>query len=257
LTTSTTAEGLDRIHDSTGAVDLDPRLLDDLSGWLTERVHAHDVADAIGHDDAYRTWWRPARADARWPELLAVLAGADDVLTLLAVVERARAVSGDALPAGLQHGLAAAAARAARRRRAAARAGAYDLFVSYAHEDGAAVERIVRQLEAAGLRVFRDVECIAPGESIADRIHEALSGAAGAVVVVSHAYLASVWAGRELDALLARRRSGGLALYPVLIDDAPLPAELEDTFTVDLRGADEAGAWPSARLGRLVEALRR
>ena len=135
----------------------------------------------------------------------------------------------------------------------------YDAFVSYSHQDMERANLIVTMLGDAGMRIFQDVRHIHPGESIIGRLCEAMRRIPRAIVLVTENYVASKWARRELSALLTRHRSGGLLLLPVLLDEIPLPVEIADIFTVDLRGfrAGADRAWAEPRVRALVEACQR
>ncbi|MFE3174527.1 toll/interleukin-1 receptor domain-containing protein [Amycolatopsis sp. NPDC059090] len=63
-----------------------------------------------------------------------------------------------------------------------------DVFISYDRADAAAVQRIVSALEAAGLRVFLDVEQIRQFESISDRLRLALGESRTLLAYYSRSY---------------------------------------------------------------------
>jgi hypothetical protein len=231
-----------------------------LRDWLTANLDEADVQRCVPEGDPLRVWWTPEPGDARLGLLLDVVLGGEDHLTLLALVQCARAKPGTApLAPELEWWLAERLTRLAAEARAGASGAEYDAFVSYSHRDMARAELVLAMLADAGLRVFQDVRDIRPGESIVGRLYDVMSRVPRAVLLVSANYVDSEWAGRELRALLARRDAGGLMLLPVLLDDIPLPPEIADVFTIDLRGFAVAADrdWAAPRLARLVTACRR
>jgi hypothetical protein len=80
--------------------------------------------------------------------------------------------------------------------------GAYDVFISYATEDGADVARpLATELERRGFRVWIDQSALRVGDSLMDTIDRALSESRFGVVVLSPGFLARRWPRRELNAL--------------------------------------------------------
>jgi len=219
---------------------------DMLVAWLEATLSADSVEAIIPLDDP---WWIGGDVGG----LVALLVGGDDHLTLLALVQRARLVRPPSPE--LDERLAAELAQLSMAARLAPGAGDEDAFLCYAHEDTIRVTALQRLLVADGIRLFRDVEQIRPGESITTRLHKALSGARNAVVVVSEHSERSVWVKRERDHLLSRH---DVLVFPVLIDDIPLPDEVADLFTIDLRGYGGApdDSWARARLTSLVLRLK-
>jgi hypothetical protein len=231
-----------------------------LRDWLTANLDAADLQRCVPEGDPLRVWWAPGPDDARVGLLLDVVLGGEDHLTLLALVQCARAKPGAApLAAGAERWLAERLMKLAAAARGGAAGGEYDAFVSYSHRDMARAELVLGMLKDAGLRVFQDVRDIRPGESIVGRLSDVMSRVPRAVLLVSANYVDSEWAARELRALAGRRDAGGLTLLPVLLDDIPLPPEVADVFTIDLRGFEAAADrdWAAPRLARLVEVCRR
>lgn len=222
---------------------------DALVAWLEATLSADIVEAVIPLNDPLRTWWIGDDVGG----LVAVLIGGDDHLTLLALVQRARLVRPP--PPELDERLAAELTQLSMAARLAPGAGDEEAFLCYAHEDTGRVTALQRLLAADGIRLFRDVEQIRPGESITTRLHNALSGARKAVVVVSEHSERSAWVKRERAHLLSRPDA---LVFPVLIDDIPLPDEIADLFTIDLRGYGGAldDGWARARLIPLVPRLR-
>jgi hypothetical protein len=119
-----------------------------------------------------------------------------------------------------------------------------EVFVSYAREDAARVEAVVRALEARGLRVFWDRR-IPAGSTWRDFIGQALAAARCVVVVWTRSSVESAWVVEEADAGKAR----GI-LVPLTLDPVAPPLGFRSIQTADL------SAWdcrqPDGALERLV-----
>ena len=97
----------------------------------------------------------------------------------------------------------------------------WDVFVSYAREDGDTVARpLARLLDEAGLRVWFDdnPDQIDVSDRLAEKLNLGLARSRFGVAVLSEAYLAKKWTRAELDAFLMRERreSGAEVVIPVL-----------------------------------------
>lgn len=100
-----------------------------------------------------------------------------------------------------------------------------DVFVSYATADLEHVERIVGDLEAAGLRVWYAERDLPVGASIVSGVSRALSDARHFLVLFSHAARRSRWVREELDAAFFRAMGkAGTYLVPGRLDDCEVPA---------------------------------
>lgn len=81
-------------------------------------------------------------------------------------------------------------------------AAAFDVFVSYATEDGADIARpLAAELERRGFRVWIDQGELRIGASLMDTIEQGLARSRFGVVVISPAFLSRKWPRRELNAL--------------------------------------------------------
>jgi ADP-ribose pyrophosphatase len=229
-----------------------------IAAWLERTLTLEDLAQMVPEGDPLRTWWEPEPRATAVRRLVAVLSGGADHLTLLSLVQRARSISPP--PAALDELLSRDLGEIARgaRRAMLADASRPDTFLSYAHEDTDRAAAIGRLLGSQGVRVFRDVERIRPGESITTQLHQVMSTVDSAVAIISRSSADSEWVDRELRNLMDRRQHSNLALLPVLVDDVPLPDLIADVFTIDLRGyrGHLDDGWASQRLMPLIERLR-
>jgi hypothetical protein len=204
--------------------------------------------------DPLRVWWDP-KAENPVGQLLDFIRGADDSLTLIALIHRARIKGGMCSPPDcLETLLSGVLNQVAQLHRTRAYPGAYHAFLSYSHRDMDRAVAIRELLNDLGVRLFQDVQDIPTGASIVGTLHSAMSTASRAVLLLTQHYFQSPWAQREIAYLHNRAHAGTLKLLPVLLDDIPLPEVLTDTFTIDLRGFRCKGdkSWAQDRLQKLV-----
>jgi hypothetical protein len=88
-------------------------------------------------------------------------------------------------------------------------------FVSYAGEDREVAEAIARDLTNLGVPTFYDRDSLEPGDSIVDRIHDALARADFGVLVVSPDFLQKDWPQQETRQLVRDYIEGRTRLLPV------------------------------------------
>lgn len=100
---------------------------------------------------------------------------------------------------------------------------AYDVFVSYSHEDKLTADAICGTLEAQGIRCWIAPRDINPGQEWGQAIIQAISGARIMVVVFSHHSNDSQQVMREVE----RAVHGGLAVLPFRIEDVKPSGSME------------------------------
>jgi hypothetical protein len=88
---------------------------------------------------------------------------------------------------------------------------AYDLFLSHASEDKAAVViPLAEELASRGIRVWLDEQQLTIGDSLSQKIDAGLSQSRFGAVVLSPSFFAKEWPKRELDGLVARETALGV-----------------------------------------------
>src|SRR5215469_7390539 len=93
----------------------------------------------------------------------------------------------------------------------------WDIFLSYASEDGAEVVRpLVELLERRGCHVWFDETQLSLGDSLRRKINDGLAHSRFGVVVISDAFLAKKWPQDEVNGLLARETDGTKVVLPIL-----------------------------------------
>jgi hypothetical protein len=120
---------------------------------------------------------------------------------------------------------------------------AYDFFISYAREDEAEVEALVRTLKEVrpDARIFLDKLEIQPGESWQAELDEALESCRKVIAVYSPAYLQSKVCIEEFNmARLRHRESDDGVLVPIYLRtvDPKLPLYMRSLNYVDCREGD-------------------
>lgn len=105
-------------------------------------------------------------------------------------------------------------------------------FISYSHHDEAAAASLELELRRRGARVWRDKTALAIGDSLSQRIPDAIVETDFAIVLVSEHYLTSTWATYEMRIAVARGLEQGVVrVLPVRLGELPdyrLPAALSD-----------------------------
>lgn len=83
-----------------------------------------------------------------------------------------------------------------------------DIFISYGREDQDLAERIARDLERSGLRVFHSKHLL-PGEEWGPRLMREIERARYVLVLLSPSFFQSPWARRELETAASSEAEGG------------------------------------------------
>lgn len=139
------------------------------------------------------------------------------------------------------------------------------VFISYVHEDSAAVDRLQQELQAAGFRVWRDISDLQPGENRQYRIREVISrNAKMFLACFSQGSLAREKSYQREELILAiqelRQRDRGVPwLIPIRFDDCvvpELPIGAGQTLT-DLNRVDLFGDKRDEQMSRLVGVVQR
>ncbi|MEY9842381.1 TIR domain-containing protein, partial [Streptacidiphilus sp. EB103A] len=128
----------------------------------------------------------------------------------------------------------------------------FDVFVSYAHEDGPWATTLAENLHRLGLEVFLDRWELVAGELLAARLQEGLAKADVLVAVVSQSWVDSGWCNEEFAAALAASVAAQQRVIPVLLGEVNLPAFIASRLYVDFRTVASPGQYEN-----LVEQLER
>lgn len=116
------------------------------------------------------------------------------------------------------------------------------LFICHASEDKPFVEQLVSELDRRALHAWFDKREILVGDSIVDRINEALTEARYVIVVLSPISITKSWLKRELNSTLMRQLAmEHVTLLPVLLEDCAIPPLLTDLKYADFRTSFDDG----------------
>jgi len=132
------------------------------------------------------------------------------------------------------------------------------IFISYSRQDAKFVDTLVTNLVAARHHVWMDRWELGIGDSLTQRIQDALSGSDAILVILSQNSVSSEWCKRELTAGLVRELEERKTLVmPCVIDDCEIPLFLRDKLYADFRAnPDEAFRLVDRSLSRISNPLQ-
>jgi hypothetical protein len=121
---------------------------------------------------------------------------------------------------------------------AGGRSQRFGLFLSHSTKDAEVADRIAVGLRAlmSQYPVWYSDWAIKAGESIVEKINEALTQNDTLVVLLSNESVASPWVQRELSAAVMGQLAGqDVAVVPILIEDCTIPPVLQSIRYIDMR----------------------
>ena len=137
------------------------------------------------------------------------------------------------------------------------------IFISYSHKDKDFVDRLAMQLVRRNVHVWLDRWELSVGDSIIDRVQEAVDGASALLVILSNASVESEWCKKELSAgLLRELEEKRVVVMPVMLEECTVPVFARGKMFADFRTDFDAGLTSitegiakvtSASLGRIKE----
>jgi hypothetical protein len=126
------------------------------------------------------------------------------------------------------------------------------IFISYSHADKAFVDKLAMKLVENDAHVWVDTWELNVGDSILNRVQEAIQVSSALLIVLSKASVASEWCKKELNAGLMRELDEKkVVVLPVLVEDCEIPVFLREKMYADFRKEFKTG------LKALVEAVAR
>lgn len=108
----------------------------------------------------------------------------------------------------------------------------YQVFISYSRKDADLISPLVKLLRLDGKRVFRDLDCINPGEKWDEEIRRALQECKTFVLFWCCHSSHSEWIAKEIDGALS---PGNKQFIPVLLCGTPVPDEVRKYQWIDFR----------------------
>lgn len=110
------------------------------------------------------------------------------------------------------------------------------IFISYTSADRIFVDKLALDLTSFRAEIFYDKWEIKVGDSIVEKINEALSSYDNLLIVLSKSSVKSDWVQRELNSSLMRQlKDKIIKIKPVLIEDCDIPPLLADIKYADFR----------------------
>src|SRR5205085_2435758 len=104
-------------------------------------------------------------------------------------------------------------------------------------DDKPFVQRVTADLQKRQIRIWRDDTEIEVGDSIGDKIEDALKRSYTFSIVLSKDALGRPWVREELRAAYNLRRADDLKILPLLYEDCEIPLFLADHKYADFREA--------------------
>lgn len=109
------------------------------------------------------------------------------------------------------------------------------IFISHSSQDKSFVRTLARDLENAGVIVWLDERELYAGDSLIDKIEEAINEVDYVGVVLSRASVASGWVRQELKMAMSQEiKSNRIKVIPILKEACNIPSFLADKVYADL-----------------------
>ncbi len=116
------------------------------------------------------------------------------------------------------------------------------IFISYSHKDKDFVDKLALILVDKRIKVFIDRWEMKLGDSITNKIQDAISDASYLMVVLSKNSVESDWCKREITtALMLELEKKRVVLLPILLEDCEIPLFLRDKYYADFRNSFDDG----------------
>lgn len=116
------------------------------------------------------------------------------------------------------------------------------VFISYSHSDAKFAERLAFQLVKASAQVWIDRWELTVGDSLIQKIQEAVAGASALLVILSKSSVRSEWTKKEINTgLLRELEEKRVVVLPVLLEDCEIPLFLRDKLYADFRSDFDVG----------------
>jgi hypothetical protein len=116
------------------------------------------------------------------------------------------------------------------------------VFISYSHSDKAVVTRLAAHMIKHNAQVWVDTWELSVGDSIIQRVQEAITSSDALLVVLSKTSVQSEWCKKEINSGLMRElEEKRVVVLPVIIEDCEIPLFLKDKLYADLRKDFDSG----------------
>jgi len=116
------------------------------------------------------------------------------------------------------------------------------IFISYSHNDKNFVDQLAANLVMHKARVWVDRWELNVGDSILDKVQDALQGSSALIIVISKSSMDSNWCKKELSSgLLRELEEKRVVVLPALLEDAEMPIFLRGKMYADFRSDFDDG----------------
>ena len=116
------------------------------------------------------------------------------------------------------------------------------IFISYSHKNKEFVDRLAMQLVARNVNVWVDRWELNIGDSLIDKVQEAVEGSSALLVILSKASTESEWCKKELSSgLLRELEEKRVVVMPVLLEDCDIPIFARGKMYADFRSNFDDG----------------
>ena len=111
-----------------------------------------------------------------------------------------------------------------------------DIFVSHSSRDKGAAIQLAKTLNFCAVDVWLDDWELEIGESLTDRISQAMNQSKYIAILITENYNKTVWTKTEYKRALAReQKEQRTVMLPLIVGKAEIPEFLEDKIYIDLR----------------------
>ena len=116
------------------------------------------------------------------------------------------------------------------------------VFISYSHADADFVTILAANLVKRNAHVWVDIWELNVGDSILNKVQQAIQDSSALLVILSKASVASEWCRKELNAGLMRELDEKrVVVLPVLVNDCDIPVFLREKMYADFRTNFDSG----------------
>ncbi len=116
------------------------------------------------------------------------------------------------------------------------------IFISYSHENKEFVDKLAMQLVARSVNVWLDRWELSIGDSLIEKVQEAVDGSSALLVILSKASISSEWCKKELSSgFLRELEEKRVVVMPVLLEDCDIPIFARGKLYADFRSNFDDG----------------
>ena len=116
------------------------------------------------------------------------------------------------------------------------------VFISYSTKDSEFIDKLSAELIKKRIQIWLDKWEMQPGDSLIDKIQNALTESSFLLVVLSKHSVESEWCKKELNSALMREiKEKKVVVIPILLEDCEVPIFLQEKVYADFRNEFNVG----------------